>query len=32
MFGSKKYKGKKKIIKENDFLKFGCPIKYSKEN
>ena len=28
----RKYKKKKKNIKENDFLMFGCPIKYSKEN
>ena len=32
MFGSKKYKGKKKNVKGNDFLMFDCPIKYSKEN
>ena len=27
-----KYKGKKKNVKENDFLMFGYSIKYSKEN
>ena len=27
-----KYKGKKKNVKENDFLMFGCPIKNIKEN
>ena len=27
-----KYKEKKKNVKKNDFLMFGCPIKYSKEN
>ena len=27
-----KYKRKKKNAKANDFLMFGCPIKYSKEN
>ena len=32
MFGSGKYKGKKKNVKENDFLMFGCPIKNIKEN
>ena len=31
MFGSGKYKGNKKT-KENDFIMFGCLIKYSKEN
>ena len=41
MFGSekfegkcegKKYKGKKKNAKENDFIMFGCPMKNIKEN
>ena len=32
MFGSGKYKGKKKNTKENDFLMFGCPMKNIKEN
>ena len=27
MLGSGKYQGKKKKIKENDFLIFGCPMK-----
>ena len=31
MFGSRKVLRKEKIIKENDFLIFGCPIrKYKK--
>ena len=32
MFGFRKYKGKKKNVKENYFLMLDCPIKYSKEN
>ena len=28
----RKYKGKKKNAKENDFLMFGCPMKNIKEN
>ena len=32
MFGFGKNKGKKKNVKENDFLIFDCPIKYFKEN
>ena len=32
MFGSGKYKRKKKNANENDFLMFDCSIKYSKEN
>ena len=32
MFGSGKYKGKKKNAKKNDFLMFGCPMKNIKEN
>ena len=32
MFGSQKVQRKKKNAKENYFLMFGCPIKYSKEN
>ena len=32
MFGSRKVQRKEKNIKENDFLMFGCPIKYFKEN
>ena len=32
MFGSQKIKKKKKIIKENDFLIFGCNMKNIKEN
>ena len=27
----RKYKGKKKNVKENDFLMFGCPMKISKK-
>ena len=34
MFGSGKYKGKKKNAKENDFLMFDCPIflKYQRKS
>ena len=27
-----KYKGKKKNVKKNDYLMFGCPMKNIKEN
>ena len=32
MFGSQKVLRKEKIIKENDFFMFGCPMKNIKEN
>ena len=32
MFGSRKVLRKEKIIKENDFLMFGCSMKNIKEN
>ena len=31
IFGSGKYKEKKKNIKENNFLMFGCPMKNIKK-
>ena len=32
MFGFQKILGKKKNVKKNDFLMFGCPMKNTKEN